>query len=163
MKLSLVLIAAIFGQITISAYVSADEDPTIEYNLTASMSGAKLRLQHRIVNHSPNSICFFPENADIAAARFFAKSGKELENIGNSGFVTSHQSIDIAYPDGVPHTFESSDNMLSILKSQADVASLSTVKFEFYAYDCRSLISGMRQTSSPVVHRVVTATIVREK
>lgn len=157
------VLAAIVTQMQLSVCQSADDVPNVEYDLTATMSRTKLRLEHRIVNRSTNSICFFPQNVDIASARMFTKSGKEIQNIANAGFVTSPQEIDIAYSDGIPHSFVSSDDLHSIFKSPADAAQISTISFEFYAYDCRSLISGAHENAAAVVHRRVTVSVNWER
>ena len=134
----------------------------VGYDLRVTLDGHTLHLEHLLINRSGRSVCFYPENIDVASARFFSKSGAEIANISNSGFVTSPQTIYVVYADSKPHSFESSKDVSDIFKSTADADEVQTVVFELYAYDCRALVSNEHSKAHSVLHRKMTASLRRE-
>ena len=162
MRLQVMVFVAL-GQLLCSVCQSADDYQNISYQLIATLSGSNLHFEHRLVNRSRKSICFYPENAHVASAHFFDQSGAEIENIANAGFITSPQTIYIAYADGKPHSFESSDDVHAIFKTTADAANASTVTYELYAYDCNALASKDHLKAPAILHRKITSALTREK
>jgi len=162
MRLRLVVLTGMAGLLcTVCRGAGAGSD--VGYDLRVTLEGHTLHLEHLLINRSGRSICFYPENIDVASARFFSQSGAEIENVSNSGFVTSPQTIYIVYADSQPHSFESSNDVDDILKSTADADAAATVVFDLYAYDCRVLVSNQHSQAPAVLHRKLTASVRREK
>ena len=140
----------------------ADTGSDVGYDLRVTLHGHTVHIEHLLINRSGRSICFYPENIDVAFARFFSKSGAEMANVSNSGFVTSPQTIYIVYADSKPHSFESSHTVEDIFKSTADAEQAATAIFELNAYDCRALISTGHSQAPAVVHHKITASVMHE-
>ncbi len=134
----------------------------VVYDLTATFSAGNVILEHRLVNSSRMSICLFPDQADLADARFLDVSGQSVENIATTGTITAEQTIYIAYPDRAARTFVSTRTRSAVFRTTTDADRVTQVEFEMFAYDCRSLVAKNYLRLHPVFRRTVRVMVKRE-
>lgn len=150
--------------LTLLACVSTAAAPgeaDVHYHLTATFANGEVTLEHLLVNFSGSSLCFFPDQVDVANANFFDASGHPIENIATSGVITVRTTMYISYADQLPRAFWSTDKQDSIFKTPYDAARATQVGFELFAYDCRQLVSKDYVRVRAVWHKSVKVGVTR--
>lgn len=132
----------------------------VDYGFAASVEGGRLTVQHRILNRSGRSLCFFPDSIDIDKARLRGAGARELPNIYNSGFVAGRQVAYFAAPDGRAHLFSYSADLREVFRPAVAADKLETLEFDFYGFDCNALTEG-REGVKPLVHKTASAAVDR--
>jgi hypothetical protein len=155
-----------FGAAFLTILYSGFVSPTfagarVAYELEARISHDTLDLTHTIKNSTNRSVCFYPFNTGMSFARFFGTTA-EISNEYDEGAALIPTQIFIVWPDGHPHSFDTTVDFKHIFADPRDGNNIRWIRFKLYAYDCKSLVTHAYGQSPAVFVREIEVTAKRQ-